>query len=87
MTAAQKLDESRARSRSVLKANALAWLAVLILVGAGLYWQDQRDRARQREICGLISTFDDAYRQTPPTTALGRHIAAEMHAYRVGLGC
>lgn len=87
MTAAQKLDESRARGRSVLWANALAWFAVLALVACGLYWQDTRDQARQREICGLIITFDDAYRQTPPTTALGRHIAAEMHAYRAGLGC
>lgn len=48
---------------------------------------EQRNQERAREICGLISTFDDAYRQTPPTTELGRHIAAEMHAYRVGLGC
>lgn len=48
---------------------------------------EHRNQQRAREICGLISTFDDAYRDNPPTTDLGRHIAAEMHTYRVGLGC
>lgn len=48
---------------------------------------EHRNQQRAREICGLIVVLDDAYRQNPPTTELGRHIAAEMHTYRVGLGC
>lgn len=48
---------------------------------------DLRDQERAREICGLISVFDDAYQRSPPQTAVGRRAAVEMHAYRRKLGC
>ena len=48
---------------------------------------EERNVQRAREICGLIVVLDDAYRETPPTTALGRNVALEIHAYRARLGC
>lgn len=48
---------------------------------------ERRNENRAREICGLIRVTDDAYIQTPPTTAVGKNLAAEVHAYRVKLGC
>lgn len=48
---------------------------------------EQRNVERTREICGLITVLDDAYQGTPPTTALGRNVADEIHRYRLRLGC
>lgn len=68
-------------------ANTLAWVGAILLIAVGLYFVDQRDADRQRDICGLIVLFDDAYRAQPPTTSTGRRVAAEMHAYRERIGC
>lgn len=73
--------------RRVLWANLLAYLAVLLLVAGGLYFLDQRDAERQRDICGLIKVTDDAYTATPPQTQAGRNVATAMHAYRLRIGC
>jgi len=83
MTAA---DQLRALRRGTL-ANTLAWLAVMGLVGGGLYFVDQRDAERQREICGLIIVSDDSYRANPPSLAGGRSFAKALHDYRIKLGC
>lgn len=48
---------------------------------------DKRNDERVREICGLIRVLDDAYLHTPPQTQVGKNVAAEMHAYRLKLGC
>lgn len=61
--------------------------AVLGLFVAGLVVTDRRDRERAREICGLIVVLDDAYRETPPATPVGQHVADEIHRYRLRLGC
>ncbi len=92
MTETQKtdradLDTARVRAVGVLKANALAWVAVLALVGGGLYYQDQRDQDRQREICGLITITDDTYRRTPPSGPGGKAFAQAVHDYRLRIGC
>lgn len=81
------LDASRVRAVGVLKANALAWLAVILLLGAGLYWDDRRAQDRQREICGLITITDDTYRRTPPSGPGGKAFAQAVHDYRIRIGC
>ncbi len=81
------LKSTRAQARKVLWANAWGWLAVLAIVAVLTWYVDQRDQQRQHEICGLIIVTDDAYLKTPPTTEVGRNIAAAMHAYRQRLGC
>lgn len=82
-------------NRRLIIANAFAWLAVLALVGVGLYYVDQRDAERQRNICGLITLLDvplPSPSVTPapsPGPALQRQqkILREMHAYHERLDC
>lgn len=81
------MERLRAQVRRAIIANALAWLAVLLLVAGGLYWQDRRDQQRQREICGLINITDDTYQRTPPSGAGGKAFAQAVHNYRVRIGC
>ncbi len=48
---------------------------------------ERRNVERSRDICGLLVLLDDVYQQTPPTTPVGQNVAAEIHRYRVKLGC
>lgn len=80
--------------RDVVYAALACFAAVISLAVAGILYtnhvasqSEHHDQERARQICGLIVVLDDAYRQTPPTTEVGRHVAAELHTYRVGLGC
>jgi hypothetical protein len=81
------VERLRAQIRHAVWANTLAFLAVFGLVGGGLYYVDQRDAQRQREICGLIVVSDDSYRANPPSLAGGKSFAKALHDYRQKLGC
>jgi hypothetical protein len=81
------VERLRAQVRHAIWANALAWAAVLGLVAGGLYYVDQRDTQRQREICGLIIVSDDSYRANPPALAGGKAFAKALHDYRYKIGC
>lgn len=81
------VERLRAQVRHAIWANALAWAAVLGLVGGGLYYVDQRDAQRQREICGLIIVSDDSYRANPPALSGGKAFASALHEYRRKIGC
>jgi hypothetical protein len=61
--------------------------SLLALIVVGLVVVAHNDHERSRDICGLIATLDDSYRETPPTTPTGRRVAIELHAYRLRLGC
>jgi hypothetical protein len=37
--------------------------------------------------CKIVTTLDDEYRKTPPTTPTGVNIAEAMRDLRVSLGC
>ena len=65
-------------------------LTLILSFMASIYFsQRSYEKARQseRQICGIIVTLDDVYKQTPPTTATGVSFATKLHAYRVALGC
>jgi hypothetical protein len=81
------VERLRAQVRHAIWANALAWAAVLGVVAGGLYYVDQRDTQRQREICGLIIVSDDSYRANPPSLAGGKAFAKALHDYRYKIGC
>lgn len=82
-----KLDVTRQQARRSLKANMMGWIGVLLVVAVLIYWQDQRDQARQREICGLMTLLDSQYIEHPPTTDTGVAVAKAIHGYRQSLGC
>lgn len=72
---------------------AICTTVILMFVAStvlGFYFAGQsyqRSLQSQRQICGLLVTLDDVYRSTPPTTPTGRNFAAQLHTYRISLGC
>lgn len=41
----------------------------------------------QRKWCAVVVTLDDAYHETPPTTAAGRNLADSIAQLRREIGC
>lgn len=69
-----------------------AWWVALALsvlaVGAGAIGVERRDSAtNQRKFCTVVSTMDDSYRETPPTTVAGKNLAQSITQLRHDLGC
>jgi hypothetical protein len=49
---------------------------------------DQRNVERQRQICGIVRIIDDRNQELPPATDVDTaDFRAELHRYRVSLGC
>lgn len=44
-------------------------------------------RALQTQVCSIVITLDDNYREAPPTTEIGKRNAVSMSRLRVALGC
>ena len=69
------------------------WVAILALLVAAavgvnsIIYANSVARRSGRSWCDVVRTLDAAYQQTPPTTPLGRQLAADMHNLRVRLGC
>lgn len=47
----------------------------------------EANRESDRQWCDIVTTFDDTYRVTPPTTETGKRIAASFRQMRVSFGC
>lgn len=69
-------------------------VSLLVLGIASVSWTayvDHRRAAAERESdrrwCDLLSTLDEAYSSTPPSTDLGRRVADAIHSLRVDLDC
>lgn len=63
-------------------------LVIAVLVGVNsIVYANRVQQQSNRNWCSLVTNLDDAYRQNPPNTDLGRKIAADMHNLRVRLGC
>lgn len=70
---------------------AYALVAVVVsIIGVGfgviLYAKHVDSESNQRW-CGVVSTLDDAYSQTKPTTLLGQNLARELRELRTDFGC
>lgn len=48
---------------------------------------EQLIRESNQKWCGIIGTFDAAYRAQPPTTDTGRLVASQMHQLSLDYGC
>lgn len=74
---------------------ALVVFVTLLAVGVlnVLYTQrvdrqaERRNVERSREICGIIRLIDDRQQTVEPTSEEQRQFIAELHRYRVALGC
>lgn len=60
--------------------------AIAAAAGSMLY-ANKVARDSQRQWCGVVTTLDDAYRQTPPQTPAGRKIAADIRRLRGEFDC
>ncbi|MGW5556840.1 hypothetical protein ACWER9_06410 [Micromonospora sp. NPDC003944] len=47
----------------------------------------EQQRLSEQRWCGIVSTLDDAYRQTPPQTPAGQKIARDIRQLRAQFGC
>lgn len=73
----------------------LAVLVSVLLLGVGGYVyighvDGQRERAEResdQRWCELLRTLDEAYGAVPPSSELGRRVAAAIHDLRVDLSC
>lgn len=70
----------------------LSLFAFMVAAGFGILWQagriaDDSVRQSERKLCDIVVLSDDAYRQTPPVTELGRKQAANFAKLRRDLGC
>lgn len=68
----------------------LAILALLVAAAVGvnsIIYANSVARQSGRNWCDVVRTLDGAYQQNPPTTPLGRQLAADMHNLRIRLGC
>lgn len=68
---------------------ALVAVVVSILgVGLGvILYAKHIDSESNRHWCGIVSTVDDAYSQTTPTTAIGQYLAREFKQLRADFDC
>ena len=63
------------------------WLAIVLVVGAGVWYVQSTVAGAARIECDIYTQLDGAYRKTPPTTAAGRQFAASVHKVVDKLGC
>lgn len=63
-------------------------LAGVVYIGHVDSQREAAERESDRRWCDLLVTMDDAYRSgPPPTTDVGKRVAAAIHTLRVQLGC
>jgi hypothetical protein len=74
-------------NKSVLYLAILALVAAVLVGVNSIVYANHVAQQSNRNWCALVSNLDDAYRQNPPTSPVGRQIAADMHNLRVRLGC
>ena len=65
----------------------MPYVVMVILVICGYAYTNYAIHKSERELCEVITPLDQAYRQTPPTTAAGRNFAKAIHDQYVRRGC
>lgn len=84
-------DASKEDARGSRRRGAYFWAVMVVYMVAGpavAIWVSQANQHRsERAWCGIITTLDDTYRATPPTTPVGRQIAAAMAKLRRDYRC
>ncbi|KAB1946084.1 hypothetical protein F8271_07740 [Micromonospora sp. ALFpr18c] len=60
----------------------VALLFAVLTGAASMAYSNRAAAALERKWCDLLSTFDDAYRETPPQTPTGKKIADRLRELR-----
>lgn len=68
-------------------ATTVAFIACVAVALASVFYTSHVQRESDRRWCALLINLDEAYRSTPPQTATGRSVAAEVHNLRMQLDC
>jgi len=68
-----------------------AWIAsmvcMIIMTGASVQWAYYIDERSNRRWCGIVNLFNQAYKENPPPTEVGRKISKEMLIIRDKFHC
>jgi len=62
-------------------------LAAVASSAVSIIYSNEAARQSEQRWCGVVSTLDDAYRQTPPQTPAGQKIARDIRQLRADFGC
>jgi hypothetical protein len=62
-------------------------VAAILSAGTAMAYANRVARESERKWCGVVSTMDDAYRTSPPSTPAGRRIARDIAQLREDFGC
>lgn len=68
-------------------AHAMVYIVIVVVATNSVLYSNFQARKTARHFCSLVTTLDGAYLANPPTSAVGRQIAAEMHKLVRDLGC
>jgi len=74
-------------NRGLIYVTVISLAMGLLAIANSIFYTDHVAEQNERKWCALVSQLDDAYRQQPPTTVTGRHIAADIHTLRIQFGC
>ncbi|MDG4799062.1 hypothetical protein [Micromonospora sp. WMMD980] len=65
----------------------VALLFALVAAVGSMTYTNAAARESERKCCGIVSTLDDAYAETPPQTPAGQKIATDIARLRSDFTC
>lgn len=83
----QRADASEAQRHSEWRWRIAMILTVIMASAGTLYISGERTRQSERKLCAIVTSMDESYRETPPSTAAGRAMAVNLSDLRQQLGC
>lgn len=73
--------------RKIWYAVIASYVSGILVTGSGLVYMNHVDTESNRKWCSLVVTLDETYRQTPPTTEVGRKVAVSINGLRQDFRC
>ncbi|MCG5460859.1 hypothetical protein MED01_004285 [Micromonospora sp. MED01] len=71
-----------------------AWQTLVValvfasLIGAAsILYTNRSARESEQKWCGIVSTLDDVYSNSPPQTPVGQDMAEQLRQLRTDFGC
>lgn len=62
-------------------------IAAIASAAAAMVYANRAARDSEHKWCGIVTTLDDAYRETPPQSPAGRRIAVDLAELRREFDC